>query len=200
MNCHKAEKKISDLLDGRLSERNKGSIEEHLNRCPVCLNYKKHLEVLRSEVKKMERPQITLKDTQDFSFRLKRKLQTESRKSRTWVRRPLNRGWAWGSIGLLVVVFVILYFAVKIPPSAPIEEYFMLSFEDTLSEIYGEIDSDKNLEDLFNSLILVSIDKAMEDLDWDTDDFILMNPLYRDDITEDELKRIEEGIKKDTDS
>ena len=200
MNCRQAKKKISDFVDGRLSEKQKGHIEEHLTGCPVCREYKKDLEILRAEARRMERSKIPPEYTQDFSARLKRKLQAETRESGARIGKIWRWKWALGSAGMLVLVFVILYFAVLTPPLPPTEEYFVLSFEETLSEIYGEIETDRNLEELFNSFILASIGEALEDLDWDTESFILMNPLYRNDISESEWERIEEGMKKNTES
>lgn len=81
------------------------------------------------------------------------------------------------------------------PTSIQTEEFYVLSFEDAIGDIYGEINDDAELEELFNTMILASPDEALEELDGETIPFIIENPLYGDGLSEEELKIIESKIK-----
>lgn len=189
------EKGISDLLDGHLSSRKKAILNKHLTHCPSCRAHKGQLERLRAEMKRPDYPPISDEYAQDFSSRLKKQLLgLDPKRGR---RRALSLTWKWGygAAGFLLVVFLVLYFTVFTPHALRTDGYFVLSFEEVFREIYSEIGSDPELEELFNSLILASIDEAMGEMDWDTDTFILENPLYRDDITEEDLRILESKIK-----
>ncbi len=71
----------------------------------------------------------------------------------------------------------------------------MLSFEDAIGDLYGEINNDAELEELFNTMILISLNEALGEMDEETIPFILENPLYGEDLSEEELKILKSKIK-----
>ncbi len=196
MSCNKNEKKISDLLDGRLSEKQKSILGNHISRCPGCREYKNQLLVLKSKVKKIEKQKFSKDFEREFSIRLKNRLLNEQQRK---YRHPEFEKWAYGAAGFIIVLFLVLYFIVLQPASIQSEGYYVLSFEDAIGDLYGEIENDAELEELFNTIILASLTEALEELDGETIPFIIENPLYGDELSEEDLKNIKSKIKLEDD-
>lgn len=192
MSCNKNEKKISDLLDGRLSEKQKSILENHVSRCPSCREYKNQLITLNSKVKEIEKQIISKDYEQEFSIRLKNRLLNEQQQK---YRLPGFEKWAYSAAGFIIVLFLVFYFVILQPTSIQTEGYYVLSFEDAIGDLYGEINDDVELEELFNTIILASLTEALEGLDGETIPFIIENPLYGGDISEEDLKMLESKIK-----
>ena len=178
MNCKNCEKKISDLLDGRFSDKQKSVLENHLSQCRSCKEYKNQLMALRSKVRGREKNEMPKDYALEFSIRLKRRLLDEQHKEkkRNRNRFPGFEKWAYSAAGFIVVLFLVLCFVVFQPASFQTDEYFVLSFEDAIGGLIGEIDNDPELEELFNKIILASLTEALEDLDEETIPFIIENP------------------------
>ena len=192
MSCKKNEKKISDLLDGRLSEKQKSILKNHISRCPSCREYKNQLIMLNSKVKEIEKQLISKDYEREFSNRLKSRLLNEQQQKHKF---PGFEKWAYSAAGFIVVFFLVLYFIVLQPASFQSEEFYVLSFEDAMGDLFGEINDDAELEELFNAIILASLTEALEGLDGETIPFILDKPLYGDDISEEDLTMLESKIK-----
>ncbi len=192
MSCKKNERKISDLLDGRLSEKQKSVLENHISRCPECREYKNQLIILSSKVKEIEKQKISKVYEREFSIRLKNRLLNERQQK---YRFPGFEKWAYSAAGFIVILFLVLYFVVLQPIFIQTEGYYVLSFEDAIGDLFGEINDDAELEKLFNTMILASLDEALEELDGETIPFIIENPLYGDGLSEEELKILESKIK-----
>lgn len=192
MSCNKNEKKISDLLDGRLSDKQKSILENHISRCPECREYKNQLIMVNSKVKEIEKQIIPKDYEREFSIRLKNRLLNEQQRKH---RLPGFEKWAYGGAGFIIVLFLVLYFVVFQPATIQTEEFYVLSFEDALGGLLGEISDDVELEELFNTIILASLDEAIKELDEETIPFILENPLYWNDFNEEDLKILESKIK-----
>lgn len=195
MSCKKNERKISDLLDGRLSEKQESVLENHISRCPECREYKNQLIILSSKVKEIEKQIISKVYEREFSIRLKNRLLNERQQKKQKNRFPGFEKWAYGGAGFIVVLFLVLYFVVLQPILIQTEGYYVLSFEDVIGDLFGEINDDAELEKLFNTMILASLTEALEELDGETIPFIIENPLYGDGLSEEELKILESKIK-----
>ena len=200
MKCEKIEKWISDHMDGRLREEKEKSLERHLKKCPSCKAYARNLERIQEEAKILASQEVSSSYKQEFTSRLKAKISAlppELRKA-----APLARRWKWAWAGvsfiLVIAVGIFLYFnfaQIKSP-----QETYVFSFEDFLSEIYQEISDNSELEDLFNSIILISINELLEDSGWDpglyypedSEKFLLL-----EDITEGEMEFLKTEIKKE---
>lgn len=203
MSCKKSERKISDLLDGRLSDKQKSILENHISLCPSCREYKNQLMLLSSNVREREIKKMSKDSAQEFSIRLKRRLLNEQQQKKQKNRFPGFEKWAFCAAGFIVVLLLLVYFVVFQPVSIQTEEYFVLSFEDALGSLYGEINNDVELEELFNTIIMASLDEALEELDEEAIPLILENALYRESISEEDLKilksktkqKLEEDIK-----
>lgn len=161
MSCKKSERKISDLLDGRLSDKQKSILENHISLCPSCREYKNQLMLLSSNVREREIKKMSKDSAQEFSIRLKRRLLNEQQQKKQKNRFPGFEKWAFCAAGFIVVLLLLVYFVVFQPVSIQTEEYFVLSFEDALGSLYGEINNDVELEELFNTIIMASLDEAL---------------------------------------
>ena len=195
MSCNQMKRWVSDLLDGRLSEQKKDVLEKHIAQCPSCRTYKGHLEMIRSGASGMGKKKISPQYREEFSNRLRRQLQNlekEKKQSALFTWR-----WIYGTAAAALVISLILLFVVFQPRSSRSDELYAFSIGGTLSEIYSDISTSLELEELFNSLVLASIDEALEDLSWSEETFILKNPLDRYSVTEQDLSRLESKIKED---
>jgi len=198
MKGHKKKRKISDLLDGRLSDKKKLDLDNHISLCPACQDYKNQLMAIRSKVREREKSKISMDYEQEssFSIKLKRRLLDEQQKRQNLKTRfPGFEKWAYSAAGFIVVIFLALYFVILQPVSIQTEEYFVLSYEDAIGNIYGEINNDAELEELFNTIIMASLTEALEDLEVETIPFIIENPLYGEELSEEELRNLESKIK-----
>ncbi len=77
------------------------------------------------------------------------------------------------------------------------QEMVVVSLENSLASIYQEIGEDSELEELFNSILVESIDEYLEDSEWRERPDVLENPLLWESLTEEEIKFLESEIKKD---
>jgi len=195
MKCKKIEKWLSDSLDGELSKKKIQVLEEHIKKCALCRSYAKVMENIHKESKSLKMPVVSPAYWEDFSSRLKTKVSSfqpaEKRVGSFFVRWK----WVWaGAVSICVIVVGLLLFLARDEIS---EEAYVFSFESSFSEIFQEIESDHELENLFNSLILASIGEVLEDSEW------LVSPNFYEDsflwenFTEEEMKYLESEIKKD---
>lgn len=197
MSCNRMKRWISDLLDGRLGETKKTVLEKHLSQCPSCRMYRGHLEKIRSSVREIEKTPISPQNRSEFSNRLKKQLLSIGEE-----KRPAafsNRRWIYAPAAASLAVCLILVLVVFQPRSPSSDELYAFSIGGTLSELYGDISASLEVEEIFNSLVLASIDEALEDLDWSGETFILENPLDNYFVTEQDLRWLESKIKEDLD-
>ncbi len=194
MNCAKVEKWLSDRIDGELSVRKTGAIEAHLKKCASCRSYAASLEKIHEEVLRLKREEASPAFWEDFAQRLKANLGS-SRKMKE--RRPIGWGWnwVWSSAALFALVAVGLYLLLFQSPQP--QEMVVVSLENSLASIYQEIGEDSELEELFNSILVESIDEYLEDSEWRERPDVLENPLLWESLTEEEIKFLESEIKKD---
>lgn len=102
MNCHRAEKLISRLVDGRLEAGNATSLEQHLKVCPSCAqmlaDYRK-IKTLMSELQIKEAEPLPY-----FEQRLRERLMISSRPS-LWA---VVEKWYAAAVPVFLVVAMVL--------------------------------------------------------------------------------------------
>ncbi|MGB9893050.1 MAG: anti-sigma factor family protein [Candidatus Saccharicenans sp.] len=102
MNCAKAEKLISKLLDGRLEGQASNRLEEHLKVCPSCAqllaDYKRLKEIM-SQLREKEMEPLPY-----FDQRLKAKLRAEARPS-IWAAAER---WYAAAVPIFLVVAMVM--------------------------------------------------------------------------------------------
>jgi hypothetical protein len=194
MRCEKVKKWISDKLDGELSEERKKLLEAHFHRCEGCRLYAENLEKIHKNARSLEVPNIFPDYWKDFDFRLKIKISScEQDESR---RVPFFLGWKWilASAALIFVFFLSFFYLARIKTP---QEVYILSFEDTFEQIYNEISSDPELEELFNSVILASLGENVDDFSRIIRSEFYETSLFWEGVTEEEMDFLEIEIKKD---
>ena len=198
MECRKIEKWVSNNIDGELSEKKKKILEAHLKKCSSCRSYAKVIQRIHKETKSLETPEVSPVYWEEFTSSLKTKISSSLPEKRRGGALFLRWKWAWVGAGLIFVIVVGLTLYL-IQNKAP-QEVYIFSFENSLSQIYQEIGSDPELEDLFNSIILASIGETLEDSGWIISPDFYENPLLWENLTEEEMRFFESEIKKDSNS
>ena len=198
MKCSKAEKWISDRVDGALPAGREGLLQSHLSTCPSCRDHARQILRLVEEVDALYPDDVGIFDGKAFSSRLRTKLsQSESSGPKVFQtgRRPVWR-WAAASASLLLILGLQLLF--KTDPSADMwANLYPYSYESTLSEISWEIQQDRRLEDIFNSLILTSIQEELDGDEVDIYGGYMGGSFLLEDLSDEDLKILEEELKKD---
>jgi len=195
MRCEKIEKWLSDRIDGELSKKKEGLLEDHLERCASCRSYAALIEKLQDETVSLEKPEASPSFWEGFASRLKANLTSSKQEEKEERPLALRWNWIWSVAALLAVVVVgsyLLFFQSQMP-----QEMYVFSLENSLARIYQEIGDDPELEELFNSVIIASIGESLEDSEWRERPDFLENLLLWEDLTEEEMKFLESEIKKD---
>jgi hypothetical protein len=198
MKCSKAEKWISDRVDGALPAGREGLLQSHLSTCPSCRDHARQILRLVEEVGALYPDEAGIFDGKDFSSRLRNKLSlSESSEPKVFQtgRRQVWR-WAAASASLLLILGLQLLF--KTDSSADMwANLYPYSYESTLSEISWEIQQDRRLEDIFNSLILASIEEELDEDEVDIYGGYIGGSFLLEDLSDEDLKILEEELKKD---
>lgn len=195
MKCKKIKKWLSDSLDNELSKKKIQALGEHIKRCASCRSYAKFMENIHKESKSLKMPVVSPAYWEDFSSRLKTKV-TSFQPAEKRIRSLFVRWkWVWaGAVFICVIIVGLLLFLAR--DEMP-QEVYVFSFESSFSEVYQEIENDQELENLFNSLILVSIGEALEDSEWVVNPDFYENSFLWENLTEEEMEYLESDIKKD---
>lgn len=196
MGCKKIEKWVSNNIDGELPEKKKKILEAHLKRCSSCRSYAKIMERIHKEAKNLEMPEVSPAYREEFVSRIRTKISSAQPEEREGAPLFSRWKWAWTAAALIFVIVVgsILYLTQRRQP----QEVYIFSFEDSLAQIYQEMGSDSELEDLFNSVILASLGETLEDSEWIIQPDSYENSILWENITEEEMRFLESEIKKDT--
>lgn len=160
MRCKRAERRISDDLDGALGARKRAGLSRHLRDCPRCRFYAASQGLLRDKARGFEKPVPSPDFWNAFNRRLRAGLEAE----RTQDSAPPvpGRRWAWaGSALALALVVASLVFLRNGAGNGLAVSTF--SFEDSLTQIYQAIGEDDDLESSFNQALLVLLGEVFQD-------------------------------------
>lgn len=198
MRCKKIEKLLSDSLDGKLPEKKKEILEEHIERCVSCRSYAKVIKRIHKETESLEMPEVTPSYWEEFSSRLKTKVSLFHPEEKQGKLLFLRWKWVWTGAALIFILAVVsfLYFTQNKAP----QEVYVFSFENSFAKIYQEIGNDPELEELFNSLVLASIGEALGDSEGFMPPEFYESTFFLEDLTEEEMEFLESEIKKDSKS
>lgn len=195
MRCKKIEKWLSDRIDGELSKEKEEILEDHLERCASCRAYAASIAKLQDETVSIKDAEISSDFWEEFASKLKANLKSLQQERKE--KRSLVPGWkwVWSGAALLTVVVVGVYLLFFRSPQP--QETYVFTLENSLAEIYQEIGDDYILEELFNSVIVVSIGESLEDSGWRERPDFSENFLLWEDLSEEEMKLLESEVKKD---
>jgi len=189
------EKLLSNNIDGELPEKKKKILETHLRKCSSCSSYAENVERIHKEAKNLEKLEVPPAYWEEFTSRIKTEISSAQQEKLRGAPLFLRWKWAWAGAALLFVIVVGLFLYI-IQNKTP-QEVYVFSFESSLAKIYQEIGSDPELEELFNSVILASIGRTLEDSGWGERPDFYENLILWENLTEEEVKFLESEIKKD---
>jgi len=197
MRHKKIKKWLSDQCDGELSLRKKKILETHLERCSSCSSYARALEKIAEEASKIKLPEAPQSYWQDFSSRLKARVSSIPGKKRK--AEGLFPGWKWAlatAASLFILGFGLFLYLAHNKKIAQ-DDYFF-SFENSFSPIREEIGEDSELEDVFNSILLASIDESLESERMNMYLEFQGNAFFWEDFSEEEIRVPWAEIEKET--
>ncbi len=196
MKCPEFEQWISDLIDGELPEAKRIILEKHLPGCPSCWAYQKNIEALHGEVIHLDQSSAEPDYFQEFSEKLRTKLVSGRQPGRAAIFVDLGWRWAYAAAAAAFVAVMMVFLVSPHNHFLQDERIVVTSYEDVITDIYGSIGDDAELEELFNTMLLASITKEVEDPNWRkgvdySDEVNLLEGL-----TEEEMQLLDTIIKK----
>jgi hypothetical protein len=198
MNCTKAEKWISDWVDGALPPGRERVLQAHLSGCSACRSYLEQVRFLNREADSLYEDAATSKIEDVLVSRLTDSLtRMGGNEQRMRASGPLP-GWRWAAAIAALVLILGLYGLLQ--PERAIftrPDLYPVSYEGALSEITWELEGDARLEEIFNALILNSIEDELGGGVLNEMDGYMNNPFFLNDLTEEELKLLEDELKKE---
>jgi anti-sigma factor RsiW len=191
MSCRKWERRISDSMDGKLSEKASRGLEVHLAECPPCRAYRARVERIQRGTAVRERPFVPDGYWDDFSARLRARLESPGGGGRPPVLERQGRRWAWLGAAAAAAGVLIFFQVFRPVPSSIMEPW---SYEERLDtagqaaleggELAGELDES----------VLASIQEDTGVLSSDELPPLADDPVFWDSLTDDEAAVIDREI------
>jgi len=199
MSCRKWERWISDAQDGELSLRRQRHLKLHFGTCPACRIYAARLRVLHAQSEGLEDEPVSAQQARDMLARLKERLRAEAEAERAPARPyPVFRDRrAWIAAGALAAAAVLVLLVLPPQKAGLRDEGIAFSIDETLAQVFAEIGDDPELERAFNSLLASSLRGIMESSPGGIGPGHYDSPLFWQDLTEEELRFLENEIKKE---
>ena len=159
MNCTRIKKWLSDSIDGELPDKIKKKLDAHMQDCQNCSSYK--LEIMRIHrtvtSREMSSEIVAISDEywEDFPSRIKKKISSIEYPDKKFL--PFTQGWKWAFVSAaLLFVFVFGLFVINFN-SGTLQEALVFSFEDSLDQIYQEVENDALLEGIIDLAFFIYI-------------------------------------------
>jgi hypothetical protein len=196
MNCRTFERWISDELDGTLPRERREMLKAHVDWCQDCRAYRDRLGRLQTEAARLETPGPGDEYWETFSMDLEKKLVALSPAKKSLAAfRPRWR-WAWAGVPALAAALSL--FLLLRPRPAPENEVFF--FEACLNRLSFEIGSDSGLADGFETILLGSVRQGLYAATLEEHSLLARDSLFLENLSDDELRFIEQEIKKEMES
>ena len=179
------------MIDGESSEKKKSALNRHLEECAGCRSYREYLARLQAQAERLPRPELSPEDWSDFSRCLEQKIDTTGRR-----RTPsysVVRRWVWISVGAAFLFGLGLTFWISRQSAA--QGSYIFSMEDSIALLSEGIGDNVELEDVFNTVLLDSIEENSDRPAYHFSD----RPAW-DDLSEEEIRILEAFLKKDVKS
>jgi anti-sigma factor RsiW len=198
MRCEKMKRRISDALDGRLSERERLSLDEHLKICPGCSAYIGGLE----KIQKAAEAAVPGPGPEFFDAslaRLKSRLKAETVPIvPTGRSNPLSlpRGrWAWaGAVSFFAVALVIFFMVPRIRTAG---EAYPLAFDEPLGSFDGQIADNLEVAAEFEKVVRTSLRETAGSRHADIEPLLADHTMLVESLTDDELQALDAALKKE---
>jgi hypothetical protein len=142
-------------------------------------------------------PGLTSSDWADFGRRLERRLAASTTPGEAGQKAPflVRSKWAWAGASLIVLAFIGTYLAVIRPRG--VQEPVLVSFEDSVIQVLGEVGSNPGLENSFNREVVASIEEAVRPAEEEAPVSFGDNPMFWESLSEGELAYIESELRKE---
>lgn len=195
MRCQEIEKWLSDNIDGELSEGQKKTLKIHLEKCSSCQGFARDLGKINEETKSLMNFKLSSNYWPAFLTRLQRDISSLQSRERMTASVIMKWRWTLGSIAIIaaIVIGLLLHFN----QANFSQEFYVFSLDESLSRIYQEIGDDQELEEVFNSVVFVSIAETFEGSERDIA-FVFYEDFDLDNLTEEETKWLISEIEKET--
>jgi len=194
MSCRKWERRISDSMDGKLSEKASRDLEVHLAECPPCRACRARVERIQRETAVRETPFVPDGYWDDFSARLGARLESAGGGGR---RPDLERqGWRWAWLGAAAAAAgVLIFFQVFRPVPSSVTEPW--SYEERLDTAGQAVLEGGELAGELDESVLASIQEDTGVLSPDELPPLADDPVFWDSLTDDEAAVIDREIAKE---
>jgi hypothetical protein len=194
MKCEKIERWISDDLDGALMPGKRPRLEAHLSACPACREYRKKARRIQAASVRLEEPEVSPESLEALSAEIRRKLRLERPGERAG--RSLTLIWRWVRLaGPAVLALVLGVVILRGRGEAPQDDVF--SLEGCFDRVAREIAGDDDLAAGFSRFISESLVEEREASLPSGDVYIWNEPYFWECLGDDELRLVEEEIKKE---
>lgn len=193
MNCRKCERKLSDLMDGRLSGEAARDLEAHLADCPSCRAYRMRLERLQRGAASGH-PPVPDGGWDGFSARVRARLESAAAAERpSPARRP---GWrlVWVAAPAAAAAALIGFLIFR-PSSPPISE--LLAYEEGLASFGQAAAEDAELAGELNAVVLGAIQEETGGLSLDEMPAFADDPGFWQGLSDEEVSFLDREIAKD---
>lgn len=194
MKCHKFERWISDGIDHALNEKKSKLLRVHLERCFSCRSYEESLGNIQHFAENLDRPQASPEYWKGFRSRLKERMRLEEADRGRVQASRLEWKWAWGAILVLMVGLTFSWLSLR---RASAHDLPLFSLEDSLDRYYQKIGDNAELEYAFNAVIENSIIESGTGRVLEQNLHLLDDPLIWESLSEEELKLLEQEVKKE---
>jgi hypothetical protein len=195
MKCKEIEKWLSDMIDGELSEKKRKDVEGHLQKCSLCRAYQEQLERIQKTSKEVDYGRVAPDYWEEFPARIKARISSSRPRQRE--RIPFAWGWrrAWVGAALILIIFIGLYLAYFQTRGG--KDVYVFSFEDSMAQVFQEIGENSELADLFNSIILASIEELLGETEEEIIPGLENLSFPGEELTEEELIYLDSEFKKE---
>jgi predicted anti-sigma-YlaC factor YlaD len=193
MKCEKIERWISDDLDAALAPRKRQKLEPHLKACPACREFRSKVRRIQAESKRLEGPEVSLERLEALSAGIMRQLRLERQEERAG--RALRLTWRWVRLAVPVVLALALGVVLfRGRGEAPQDDIF--SLEGCFDRVDREIAGDAELAAGFSRFLAESLAEE-GDPSFPSDNIYIWNePYFWEGLSDDELRLVEEEVKK----
>lgn len=193
MNCRKAERRISDSLDGDLSETAAPDLAAHLAGCPSCRAYRERAVRINGETAKAASPATSVPDGywDDFLARVRARIESGAsaprRSSLPW------KGWKWAWLAApAVAAGLLIFFLVYRPGQFTVSDLF--TYEEQLEAVSQAVSGNAELAGGLNAVILSSIEEQTGVLSPDEVPPLADDPGFWDSLTAEEAALMEREV------
>jgi len=191
MNCRKCERLASGSMDNKLSGREARELEVHLAGCPSCRAYRARLGRIQREACVRGETPIPAGYWDDFSARLRARLEP------AWAaghrRRFPPRGWRWAGLAVPAAAAGVMIFLQVFRPG-PVSVADLFSHEGRLDAASLAVLEDAELAGELEDVILAAIQEETGFLSPDELPLLADDPGFWESLTDEEAALLDRVI------